>query len=796
MILSHQHLDESNLPSPTVRANRPQPPFKARPVNPPVILVEHDSVLHTSVAPGVNPSGRKSSKKRSPPSGKAAEIAVLGGGNEGSGQDDNRASSFFTWDSRRGGIDDIALQHHLDKHVNLYDEPVNDPGSFEGAAASFPLHVPSALSRVGPAPQYRTQSKRESDLSFVSEKSMSYNDHVAALNTDDDAMSNISLLSDGSIDVTTKAFPPKEHQPDPSLLSMSSSADIYTTRGPGYMLETVRQAPVFSFSGSSSNERDSYDSKVHFHHAVQAIREGKFVVVMDNEDRENEGDLITAAEKATEESLAFMIRYSSGVVCAPLTVQRINDLQLPMMVPNNTEVRKCKFTITVDLDEGNTTGISAADRARTIRALADPNVPARAFNRPASVDLARLAGCTPAAYICEINDDNGRMLRRPQLEVFAETHNLPLITISDLIRYRFSHETALVVGDVTSTGTLVHFVQGTLEGSIEAQFAHQHIVRQGKAGVLVFVPGYEGAVMLTPDAKDHAEHGARLSDINVRGESVEIGGSHSSGYKIQRDGLSKACVTKASTWVIAHSRTEDGGTPTKCHSRFDTQVEITLVVLFAMADTVTAQVPVTTTPLTVVVKMDPLPWILGTILGVLITVCIGLCYIWFRQSGKSPAQESALKTFAMFPSLSTSNNSISPAPDRPITSTWQRAIYKLRSAEMHSRESNILNTNLFHSQNLMTSRSVAIMEDKELDDHELGSTGRGLATVWKSIDPHRLPPNLTDSRRQLQNLVRQSMVSEATSTFDLSSRGCEFVDPDHRAQFLHDLVNKVSPDLG
>ncbi|ETV96137.1 3,4-dihydroxy-2-butanone-4-phosphate synthase [Aphanomyces invadans] len=269
---------------------------------------------------------------------------------------------------------------------------------------------------------------------------------------------------------------------------------------------------------------------------------------MDNEDRENEGDLITAAEKATEESLAFMIRYSSGVVCAPLTVQRINDLQLPMMVPNNTEVRKCKFTITVDLDEGNTTGISAADRARTIRALADPNVPARAFNRPghvfplvsvdggvlaraghteASVDLARLAGCTPAAYICEINDDNGRMLRRPQLEVFAETHNLPLITISDLIRYRFSHETvvqrltaptvlhtpfgdatkisfgstfdaqryeALVVGDVTSTGTLVHLVQGTLEGSIEAQFAHQHIVRQGKAGVLVFVPGYEGLV--------------------------------------------------------------------------------------------------------------------------------------------------------------------------------------------------------------------------------------------------------------------------------------------------------------
>ncbi|OQR93803.1 riboflavin biosynthesis protein ribBA [Achlya hypogyna] len=282
--------------------------------------------------------------------------------------------------------------------------------------------------------------------------------------------------------------------------------------------------------------------------ALEGLKKGQFVVVMDNEDRENEGDLIMPAQLATEASLAFLIRYSSGVICAPLTSERIEELQLPLMVPNNTEVRKCKFTITVDLNEGTTTGISAADRAATIRALADPTVKAKAFNRPghifpllavdggvlsraghteAAVDLARLAGCTPAAYICEINDDNGRMLRRPQLETFAATHGLHLITISDLIRYRFSHERvitrvgdetalntpfgvcrkvafkstfdtqrydALVVGQVQAAGSFIYFVNGSVEGSIEAQFALQWLARSKANGVLVFVPGYETLV--------------------------------------------------------------------------------------------------------------------------------------------------------------------------------------------------------------------------------------------------------------------------------------------------------------
>ncbi|GLD95592.1 hypothetical protein PINS_up004269 [Pythium insidiosum] len=209
--------------------------------------------------------------------------------------------------------------------------------------------------------------------------------------------------------------------------------------------------------------------------AVEWMRHGGFVVVMDNEDRENEGDLIAAAEHATEEAVAFMLRHTTGIVCVPALAERLQDeLQLPLMVENNTEVHKCKFTVTVDLREGNSTGVSAADRARTIRALADPSVPPTAFNKPghifplvaqrggvlvraghteAAVDLARLAGARPVGYICEMNDERGVMMRRPQLEAFAKTHSLPLITISDLIRYRVRHE-QLVTRRVRSTPSL------------------------------------------------------------------------------------------------------------------------------------------------------------------------------------------------------------------------------------------------------------------------------------------------------------------------------------------------------
>jgi len=217
--------------------------------------------------------------------------------------------------------------------------------------------------------------------------------------------------------------------------------------------------------------------------ALEAIKRGEFVVVLDNEDRENEGDLIMAAEFATEESLAFIIRYSSGLVCVPALQDRLKSLELPLMVAQNDECRQCKFTISVDLIAGNTTGISAADRARTIRAIADEQVTADKFARPGhvfpllamdggvlaraghtevAVDLARLAGCRPVGYICEINDDAGKMMRRNELEIFAKEHALHLITISDLIRYRFNHEDVIAIDKEKPPTTL-----NTLSGSFE-----------------------------------------------------------------------------------------------------------------------------------------------------------------------------------------------------------------------------------------------------------------------------------------------------------------------------------------
>lgn len=217
--------------------------------------------------------------------------------------------------------------------------------------------------------------------------------------------------------------------------------------------------------------------------ALEAIKKGEFVVVLDNEDRENEGDLIMAAEFATEASLAFMIRYSSGVICVPALQKRLKKLELPLMVSNNSESRQCKFTISVDLIKGNTTGISAADRARTIAAIADEEKLASDFSRPghifpllaldggviaraghteAAIDLARLAGCKPVGYICEINNDEGKMMRRPELESFAKLHNLHLITITDLIQYRFAREDVVVV-DEKKPATLLHTPHGSFE---------------------------------------------------------------------------------------------------------------------------------------------------------------------------------------------------------------------------------------------------------------------------------------------------------------------------------------------
>jgi 3,4-dihydroxy 2-butanone 4-phosphate synthase/GTP cyclohydrolase II len=192
--------------------------------------------------------------------------------------------------------------------------------------------------------------------------------------------------------------------------------------------------------------------------AVAAIGRGEIVVVVDDEDRENEGDLIMAAEYATPEAIAFFLHHTSGYICAPVTEQRARELELDLMVRENTESMRTAFTVSVDVRHGTTTGISAHDRAATIKALVDPGtrpvdlarpghinpliareggVLKRAGHTEAAVDLARMAGLYPAGVLCEIVDENKMdMARVPELERFADKHGLLLISIADMIRYR------------------------------------------------------------------------------------------------------------------------------------------------------------------------------------------------------------------------------------------------------------------------------------------------------------------------------------------------------------------------
>ncbi|KXS21142.1 hypothetical protein M427DRAFT_51415 [Gonapodya prolifera JEL478] len=195
---------------------------------------------------------------------------------------------------------------------------------------------------------------------------------------------------------------------------------------------------------------------------LKDFTEGKFLVVVDDEDRENEGDLIMAAEHMNPEKMAFLIRYSSGLVCAPMTTERLEELELPLMVSknDNKEYMGTAFTITVDLIEGTTTGISAADRAATVRALADPKKKPADFARPghilplraqrggvlkrtghteAAVDLCKLSGLNPVGVICEIVKDDGTMARRDDLAVFAKKFGIKMITIADMVKYRLKH---------------------------------------------------------------------------------------------------------------------------------------------------------------------------------------------------------------------------------------------------------------------------------------------------------------------------------------------------------------------
>jgi 3,4-dihydroxy 2-butanone 4-phosphate synthase/GTP cyclohydrolase II len=195
--------------------------------------------------------------------------------------------------------------------------------------------------------------------------------------------------------------------------------------------------------------------------ALEFVKAGRLIIIIDDEDRENEGDLMVAAAKVTPEIINFMTRYGRGLICLPLSGPRLEELQLPLMVRKNTSRFETAFTVSIDAKEGVTTGISAYDRAKTIQAAIDPKTKASDLVRPghvfplqakeggvlaragqteAAVDLARLAGLTPAGVICEIMNEDGTMARMPQLEEFNANHRIPILTIADLIKYRMRHE--------------------------------------------------------------------------------------------------------------------------------------------------------------------------------------------------------------------------------------------------------------------------------------------------------------------------------------------------------------------
>ena len=238
--------------------------------------------------------------------------------------------------------------------------------------------------------------------------------------------------------------------------------------------------------------------------ALIDFREGKFVIVVDDEDRENEGDFIIAAEKITPEKVNFMLKHGRGVLCCPITEQRCAELDLMHQVANNTSMLGTPFTVTVDKLEGCTTGVSAADRAATILALADPNSKPETFGRPghinplyakaggvlqraghteAGVDLARLAGLHPAAALIEIMNADGTMARMPQLQEVAREFNLKIITIKDLIAYRLNEREQGSLNDASSTP------------NDAAALPNDVLIERGET---VFLPTQHGEFMLTP----------------------------------------------------------------------------------------------------------------------------------------------------------------------------------------------------------------------------------------------------------------------------------------------------------
>jgi 3,4-dihydroxy 2-butanone 4-phosphate synthase / GTP cyclohydrolase II len=247
--------------------------------------------------------------------------------------------------------------------------------------------------------------------------------------------------------------------------------------------------------------------------ALEEIRRGGFVVVADGEDRENEGDLIMAAEHVTAEAMAFLVRHTTGIVCVGIDGERADALRLPLMVADNTEAQGTAFTVSVDLLDGLTTGVSAAERASTVRGLADQFRRADHFARPghvfplrardggvlkraghteAAVDLARLAGLTPAGVLAEVVNDDGTMARRPDLLAFAARHSIPRITIDQLVEHRSRRERLIEPVSSAKVDTelgeaSVHAYRSTLDGIEHAAAVYGDVQAATDAGESVLV---------------------------------------------------------------------------------------------------------------------------------------------------------------------------------------------------------------------------------------------------------------------------------------------------------------------
>jgi 3,4-dihydroxy 2-butanone 4-phosphate synthase/GTP cyclohydrolase II len=344
--------------------------------------------------------------------------------------------------------------------------------------------------------------------------------------------------------------------------------------------------------------------------AIDAIREGRMVILTDDEDRENEGDIVLAAEKVTPEAINFMAREARGLICLALTEEQIDRLRLPMMVEKNKASLQTAFTVSIEAREGVTTGISASDRAHTIRVATSPEsrpedlvspghifplrarpggVLQRTGQTEGSVDLARLAGLTPAGVICEIMNDDGSMARMPDLQAFSARHDLPLVTVEDLIQYRLQTDRivrrvasarfepegfrgawdahvyesteesgrqflALVHGSISgTTPTLVRMHPGAMFADLFAPsrthegkapvgggrylFEAMHRIESEGAGVVVYVP--PTSLDLTDDLRALSGEGpARKHDLTGNGSPAQR--EHGLGAQVLRDlGLSK-----------------------------------------------------------------------------------------------------------------------------------------------------------------------------------------------------------------------------------------------------------------